>query len=92
MMYYCNNPDMPDNEKPPWVKQGTFSKIRGSLLGFQKSDWTPEEDEMLRQRRLDRVPYLTIAAEMKAHFGTKRDTASLEKRQNYHIKKQDQVE
>jgi hypothetical protein len=49
---------------------------------------------MLRQRRLDRVPYLTIAAEMNAHFGTKRDTASLEKRHNYHIKKhhpEDQV-
>jgi hypothetical protein len=28
MMYYCNNPDMPDNEKPPCVKQDAFSKIR----------------------------------------------------------------
>jgi hypothetical protein len=90
-----SDPTIPDEDKPEWAKHSEFEKfgimisgMRGSRVNVGTGPWTQEQDDVLRERRAEKVPWKDISAEIEQIFGVRRTTKALQGRFDSAVRKQ----
>jgi hypothetical protein len=58
-----SDPIIPDEDRPEWTKHSEFekfgimiSRLRGNRVHVGTAPWTQEQDDVLRERRAEKVP------------------------------------
>lgn len=81
-MKHYFNPAAPESSKPRWAKGCVNARLQSTLFPPHRtsSNWTPEEEDYLFQRRTERVDWITIATEITTKFRTHRTIQALQAR------------
>ncbi|KAF8855424.1 hypothetical protein BDZ45DRAFT_676196 [Acephala macrosclerotiorum] len=89
-----SDPALPDEDKPEWAKHSEFDKFRIIISGstgnrvYWYGPWTQERDDLLYERRTEKVPWKDTATEIEQIFKVHRTTKSLQARLDSAVRKQ----